>query len=78
MSCATSAIGTPLHTWQMTSQGLSNLAVQGTSNAAMTMSHTAIELLDNPYLRSQVQQEFKQFRSKNEYTNPIPKGVLPR
>lgn len=78
VSCATSAIGTPLHTWQMTSQGLSNLAVQGTSNAAMTMAHTAIELLDNPYLRSQVQQEFKQFRSKNEYTNPIPKGVLPR
>ena len=48
----------------MTSQGLSNLAVQGTSNAAMTMAHTAIELLDNPNLRSQVQQEFKQFRSK--------------
>lgn len=30
----------------------------------MTMAHTAIELLDNPNLRSQVQQEFKQFRSK--------------
>ncbi|GGI39603.1 amidohydrolase [Mammaliicoccus stepanovicii] len=78
VSCATSAIGTPLHTWQMTSQGLSNLAFEGTSNAAMTMAHTAIELLQNKDLRASVDEEFKTFQSKNVYKNPIPKEVLPR
>ena len=47
LTAATSALGTPLHTWQMVTQGLSTFAHSGTLLAAHAMAEAAIHLFEN-------------------------------
>ena len=42
------ALGTPLHTWQVVSQGVMPIAHKGMLQAAKIMACTALALLDNP------------------------------
>ncbi|WP_174614516.1 M20 family metallopeptidase [Virgibacillus ihumii] len=77
LTSATSALGTALHTWQMTSQGLSNYANRGMLRAAASMALTGINLFESEEDLNNVKTEFQHFRKKNDYTNPIPKGVSP-
>ncbi|WP_339226769.1 M20 family metallopeptidase [Oceanobacillus sp. FSL K6-2867] len=77
LTAATSVLGTPLHTWQMTSQGISSFAHKGMLRAAEAMSLTAIHLLNNKEDLNNVQQEFKAFKARRPYTCPIPEHVHP-
>ena len=69
-------LGTPLHTWQLVSQGKTGLAHKGMIYASKVLALTAIELLQNPNLIDQAKLELHQ-QTKGEYVNPIPKEVVP-
>lgn len=77
LTSATSALGTALHTWQMTSQGLTSFANKGMLRAAGSMALTGITLFESEEDLNNVKQEFNQFRKKHDYKSPIPEGVHP-
>ncbi|RYI28827.1 amidohydrolase [Bacillus infantis] len=77
LTASTSALGTPLHTWQMTAQGISSYAHKGMLRAAEAMALTSIRLLTEKEELEKVKQEFALFRDGNPYTCPIPEGVNP-
>ncbi|RDU38181.1 amidohydrolase [Neobacillus piezotolerans] len=77
VTTSTSALGTPLHTWQMTAQGISSYAHKGMLRAAEAMALAAIRLFKNKEELEPVKQEFKKFQEKNPYTCPIPGHVHP-
>lgn len=77
LSAATSALGTPLHTWQMTAQGISSFAHKGMLRAATAMALTGVDLISSKENLANVQKEHEQFKEKNPYTSPIPKDVKP-
>ncbi|EQB37943.1 MULTISPECIES: M20 family metallopeptidase [Virgibacillus] len=77
LTASTSALGTPLHTWQMTSQGISSYAHKGMLRAAGAMALTSLQLLLNPSELIEVKQEFHAFREKHPYRCPIPNHVQP-
>ncbi len=69
-------LGTPLHSWQLVSQGKTGLAHKGMIYASKVLALTALELLQNPSL---IEQDKKELRDevKDTYINPIPKEVVP-
>ncbi|WP_041544363.1 M20 family metallopeptidase [Oceanobacillus iheyensis] len=77
LTTATSVLGTPLHTWQMTTQGLSSIANKGMLRAASTMALTGLDMLIHEERFQKVQKEFTAFKEKNPYTCPIPTDVKP-
>lgn len=77
LTAATSTLGTSLHTWQMTAQGLSSYAHKGMLRAAGSMALTGIELITSEEKLNKVKEEFNEFKQKNKYTCPIPKEVIP-
>lgn len=77
LTAATSTLGTTLHSWQMTTQGITSVAHKGMLRAAQAMALTGIELINSPQTLENVKDEFKIFRRKNEYKCPIPKDVKP-
>jgi aminobenzoyl-glutamate utilization protein B len=77
LSAATSVIGTTLHSWQMTSQGVTSIANKGMFRAAQSMALAGLQMLTSPSDLEEVQKEFEAFRKKNEYFNPIPEEVKP-
>lgn len=77
LSAATSALGTPLHTWQMTSQGISSFAHKGMLRAGGSMALAAMKVLEDNTILKEVKEEFAAFKEKNPYTNPIPDHVQP-
>ncbi|MBY8910755.1 amidohydrolase, partial [Salinicoccus roseus] len=77
LTAATASLGTSVHTWQMTTQGLSDFANRGMMRAASAMAMTGIQLFESKEDLQQAKSEFEQFRKKNDYKNPIPAGVQP-
>lgn len=77
LSTSTSALGTPLHTWQMTSQGISTNAHKGMLRAGASMALTALKIFENTDLLAPIRDEFVEFAKENPYTCPIPEGVQP-
>jgi aminobenzoyl-glutamate utilization protein B len=77
LSAATSALGTPLHTWQMTAQGIGTFAHKGMMRAAEAMAGAAIELYENPARLKVVQTEHEQTFAQEPYMCPIPANVKP-
>lgn len=69
-------LGTPLHTWQLVSQGKTSLSHKGMLYAGKVIAATAIELFNNPDYIAQAKQELV-LQTKNAYRNPIPKDVHP-
>ncbi|HWL24204.1 MAG TPA: M20 family metallopeptidase [Ureibacillus sp.] len=69
-------LGTPLHTWQLVSQGKTGLAHKGMIYASKVIALTANELLQNPELIEQAKAELRK-QTKGQYVNPIPKEVVP-
>ena len=78
ISAATSAFGTPLHTWQMTAQGLTSYAFKGMYRAARVMANTAIHVLGDDTLLEEMKKEHEEKLKKYPYENPIPKDVKPQ
>ncbi|WP_077296720.1 M20 family metallopeptidase [Virgibacillus pantothenticus] len=77
VTAATSALGTPLHSWQMTAQGTSSFAHKGMLRAAQAMALTGIQLLTDSVALQAAKEEFHQFTAKNPYKCPIPNEVQP-
>lgn len=69
------AFGTPMHSWQMVSQGQSALAHAGMVRAARVLATTAIELVRRPGLIAQAKAELLQRRQGKPYECPIPADV---
>lgn len=69
------AFGTPLHSWQLVSQGQSGLAHAGMVRAARVLTATAIELVNRPELIAQAQAELLERRQGKPYECPIPADV---
>ncbi|TLS38708.1 M20 family metallopeptidase [Pseudalkalibacillus caeni] len=77
LTTSTSALGTPLHTWQMTTQGISSYAHKGMLRAAEAMALTAVRMVTNKEDLESVKQEFNEFKKENPYACPIPENVKP-
>lgn len=77
LTTATSTLATPLHTWQMTAQGLSSFAHKGMLRAAAAMALTGINLLSSEEALKIVQDEFSEFQANHPYKSPIPKNIRP-
>ncbi len=69
------AFGTPMHSWQLVSQGLSGLAHAGMVRAARVLTATAIELVRQPQLITQAKAELLERRQGKPYACPIPADV---
>lgn len=76
-TAATSALGTALHTWQMTTQGISSFAHTGMLRAGEAMALTAVHILDNPEALIPIKEEHERKLAKTPYVCPIPAGVKP-
>lgn len=77
LTSATSALATPLHTWQMTAQGLSSFAHKGMIRAAEAMALTGVDILSSPEYLTSIQEEFSRFQDEYPYENPIPSTIRP-
>jgi len=69
---ATSAVGTPLHSWQMTAQGCSTLAHAGMVHVAKAMAATGAALLRDAALLERVQAAHASQIAKQPYISPMP------
>ncbi len=69
------AFGTPMHSWQLVSQGQSSLAHSGMVRAARVLTATAIELIEQPELITKAKAELLQRRLGKPYQCPIPADV---
>ena len=69
------AFDTPLHSWQMVSQGQSGLAHAGMVHAAKVLTATAVELIANPALIEAAKAELLERRQGQPYACPIPADV---
>ncbi|RBM07526.1 M20 family metallopeptidase [Novacetimonas cocois] len=74
---ATCAIGTQLHSWQMTAQGKSGIAHKGMIHAAKVMAATARDVLMSPALLERVKADHDSRLAQEPYVCPMPAEVLP-
>ena len=74
---ATCAIGTPLHTWQMTAQGKAPAAHKGMTHAAKAMAGVARALLREERLRRAAAEDHAARLADTPYACPIPDDVRP-
>ncbi|HDT6507640.1 TPA: amidohydrolase [Klebsiella aerogenes] len=71
------AIGTPLHSWQLVSQGRTSIAHKGMLLAGKILGATAIRLFSDRPLLEASQQELAQVLAVSPYQCPIPHDVVP-
>ena len=76
IGAATSAIGSPGHSWQITSCSASSFAQKAMLQAAKVMGLAGVELMNNPELLKEAWQAFKDEGSV--YVCPIPAEVTPK
>ena len=75
--CATVAMGTPGHSWQITAQGKSGHAKKGMVNAAKVMAGVAVDALDDPARVARAKADLKARTEVTPYVCPIPADVKP-
>lgn len=68
--------GTPLHTWQLVSQGKTSLAHKGLLYAGKVLTAGAVEIFENPKIIEEAKQELAK-QTNNSYRNPLPKDLQP-
>ncbi|MDI2587201.1 M20 family metallopeptidase [Psychrobacillus sp. NEAU-3TGS] len=68
--------GTPLHTWQLVSQGKTSLAHKGLLYAGKVLAAGAVEVFENPELIEKAKEELAK-QTKKAYRNPLPKELQP-
>jgi aminobenzoyl-glutamate utilization protein B len=69
--------GTPLHSWQLVSQGATSLAHKGMLQAGKTLAGAAIDLFGNKEVIEEAKKELEEKKDGTEYVCPIPKDVQP-
>ncbi len=74
---AASALGTPGHSWQLVSQGKTEIAHKGLETAAKVLARTAIRYFDNPALIAAAKAEWTKRTKGKQYVSPIPDGTNP-
>lgn len=74
---ASMALGTPLHTWQVVSQGAVSAAHKALLHAGKLMGLTALELFLQPELLAQAKAEHRQKVAGRTYISPIADDVVP-
>ena len=75
--CATVAIGTPGHSWQITAQGKSPHAKKGMVNAAKVMAGLAVDALNEPSLIASAKADLRARTEATPYVSPMPADVKP-
>ena len=71
------AIGTPFHSWQMTAQGKSSIAIKGMTHAAMVMAATGSDLILNKTILDDAWNEHNKTIEKEGYMLPISLSASP-
>ena len=71
------AIGTPFHSWQMTAQGKSSIAIKGMTHAAMVMAATGSDLMTNSNILDDAWSEHQKITKKQGYMLPISLSASP-
>ena len=71
------AIGTPFHSWQMTAQGKSSIAIKGMTHAAMVMAATGSDLILNKTILDDAWNEHNKTIEKEGYVLPISLSASP-
>ena len=71
------AIGTPFHSWQMTAQGKSSIAIKGMTHAAMVMAATGSDLISNKTILDDAWSEHNKTIEKTGYMLPISLSASP-
>ena len=74
---ATFAIGTPGHSWQMTSQGVTAAAHKGMVHTAKVMAGTAVDVLRDAGLLERAQAEHRARLARTPFVSPLPEGLAP-
>ena len=74
MQCLTTcfALGTPLHTWQVVSQGATPIAHKGMLHAGKVIASTAIQVMENPSIIEQAKAELQERLDGKSYESLIP------
>ncbi len=72
---ATYAIGTPGHSWQLTTQGKTAAAHKGMVHTAKVMAGTAIDVLADPMLLERAKADHAQRTGGRPYECPLPKDL---
>ena len=77
MQCLTTcfALGTPLHTWQVVSQGVTPIAHKGMLQAGKVIAATAIQAMENPAIIEQAKAELQERLDGKTYDSLIPDSV---
>lgn len=71
------AVGTPLHSWQLVSQGRTSIAHKGVLLAGKILAATAIRLFSDRPLLTASRRELAQVLAERPYRCPIPQDVKP-
>ena len=71
------AIGTPFHSWQMTAQGKSSIAIKGMTHAAMVMAATGSDLITNKKILADAWSEHNITIKRDAYVSPISPSASP-
>lgn len=74
---ATLAIGTPLHTWQVTAQGKSPHAQKGMIHVSRVMAATGVDLFDNPDLLAEAKKEHASRLARDPVVRILPPDLMP-
>lgn len=77
LNMATAALGTSLHTWQMTAQGLTPYAKKATAKAIQVLALTAIKAMNNPEILKEAKEELVAFRGE-KYQTPLKDDIVIR
>jgi len=75
--CATYAIGTPGHSWQLTAQGKTPAAHKGMVHVAKVMAATAVQALGDETLIPRAMADLKARTREHPYVCPIPADIGP-
>jgi aminobenzoyl-glutamate utilization protein B len=71
------AVGTPLHSWQLTAQGKLPAAHKGLVHVAKVMAGTAVDMLRDEALLAQAKADHKARVGKTPYICPLPPELNP-
>lgn len=77
LSMATACIGTDVHTWQMTAQGNTSIAMKGLKAAAGAIVLSVLKVIEDPKLLLQAREELIS-ETGGKYNCPIPSEIKPR
>lgn len=75
---ACQAFGTPSHSWQLVSQGVSSIAHKGLLTAAKVLANSMLDLLQSPELVHQAKIQHEKTLGANKYISPIPADIQPK